>query len=45
MYYTVTIGTDRITSYLNGELVGTDKISNMTVSDFGKGDCGIYRKI
>ena len=44
MYYTVTIGTDRITGYLNGELVGTDKISNMTVSDFGKGIVGYIGK-
>ena len=36
MYYTITISEDTLTGYLNGKLVGSDEILNLTVSDFGE---------
>ena len=36
MYYTITISENTLTGYLNGKLVGSDEILNLTVSDFGE---------
>ncbi len=36
LYYTVTISENSISGYLDGELLGSDNISNITVSDFGE---------
>ena len=33
MYYTITISENTLTGYLNGKLVGSDEILNLTVSD------------
>ena len=35
-YYTVTIDENSLTGYLDGKKVGSDTISNLTVSDFGE---------